>query len=158
MSGWNPGEAADWGSAFRAFTAFHAVMAGACVAAIAGVTLVGVVSGRREARFRVCWGWAILGFKLVETAIDLRPGRFKLEESLPVQVCDLAAFIAAGAMITQRRTLRTLLYFWGIGLCSQALITPTLSGGWRALDFWFFWIGHTMILGSASYDLIVKRA
>lgn len=157
MSGWNPGEAADWGSEFRAFTSFHAAAAGACVAVIAMVTVVGVLRGRREARFRVCCGWTVLCFKLVETAIDLQPGRFKPGESLPIQVCDLAALTAAGAMITQRRALRVLLYFWGLGLSTQALITPTLSAGWRAVDFWFFWIGHCMILAAAAYDLIVKR-
>jgi hypothetical integral membrane protein (TIGR02206 family) len=76
--------------------------------------------------------------------------------SLPLQLCDLAALVAAGAMITDWRPLRALLYFWGIGLSTQAFISPIIQAGPNSLRFWMFFVSHTMIVGSAIYDLIVR--
>ena len=149
----------DWGSEFKAFTPYHATMLGLCLLAIVAACVIGLRlrGSAREKRFRVMWGWVVLFYKIAETVHDCWPGRFDLKDSLPLQVCDLAAFLAAGAMITQRRTLRALLYFWGLGLSPQAVLMPTLTAGYRSLDFWFFWGSHTMVIGSAVYDLIVMR-
>src|SRR4029450_5624684 len=58
--------------------------------------------------------------------------------------------------VTQWRPWRTLLYFWGIGLSTQAFFTPTVQYGVGHIKFWMFWIGHTMIVGSAVYDVVVR--
>jgi hypothetical integral membrane protein (TIGR02206 family) len=149
---------ADWGREFRPFTSYHLLMLGICTVLMAGAWVVGLrLRGTpREDRFRIAWGWAVLLYKVVETIHDAWPGRFNIRDSLPLQICDLAAFAAAGAMITQRRTLRTLLYFWGLGLSPQAALMPTLTAGYVSTDFWFFWVSHTMVIGSSLYDVIVK--
>jgi hypothetical integral membrane protein (TIGR02206 family) len=74
-------------------------------------------------------------------------------ESWPLHICDLAVWIAPAALLTQKRWLRTLLYFFGIGLSTQAFLTPVVQGGVGGIRFWLFWIGHTQIVGSAIYDV-----
>lgn len=144
---------------FAPFTLMHLATVAACVAAMACSCRLGR-SWRgtpRERRFRHAWGWSILAYKLAETSWYNWPGNFDLAESLPLQLCDLAAPVAAMAMLTQRRFWRTMLYFWGLGLSTQGFLTPVVQTGLASLKFWMFWVSHTMIVGSAAYDLAVLR-
>ena len=49
--------------------------------------------------------------------------------TLPLQICDFVAVIAALAFVRPTRRLQSLAYFWGIALSTQAFITPDLAGG-----------------------------
>jgi hypothetical integral membrane protein (TIGR02206 family) len=85
----------------------------------------------------------------------LLPANFRLDQGLPLHLCDLAAWVAPLALWTQRRWLRALLYFWGIGLSTQAFFTPVLEEGYGDIRYWLFFVGHTQIVGSAIYDAAV---
>lgn len=149
----------SWLDEFVPFSLFHL----ATVAAFGAAMLASCTLGRcwrnssKEARFRHAWGWAILAFQVYVTIWYFLPSQYELGRSLPLQLCDLAAFVAAFAMLTQKRWLRTLLYFWGIGLSTQAFFTPVLRSGLAHTHYWLFWIGHTAIVGSAIYDVVVRR-
>jgi hypothetical integral membrane protein (TIGR02206 family) len=152
-----PVPAGDFWTVFASFTAFHLVTVTACVALMIGACRMGLWwrGGERERRFRLTWGWTIVVVKSVETVYWFWPSNFTLEDSFPLQLCDLAAVTAAVAMLTRWRLSRTMLYFWGIGLSTQAFVTPTVSSGLASAHFWFFWITHLMVVGSAIYDLVV---
>lgn len=55
------------------------------------------------------------------------------------------------------RFLVGILYFWGIGLSLQGIITPDLGMGPLTVIFWIFWLHHTAIVGAAVYMLVVHR-
>ncbi len=154
-----PASTGDWLTTFVPFSLLHFLS----VLAFGGLMIGACWLGRRwcetarEARFRRAWGWVVLAYAVGYTAWYLLPSRFDWADSLPLQLCDLAIFVAGLAMITGRRPLRTLLYFWGIGLSTQAFFTPIIRTGVASTLFWLFWIGHTMIVGSAVYDLVVRR-
>ena len=74
---------------------------------------------------------------------------------LPLHVCDIAAWVAPLALWTQVRWARSWLYFWAIGLSTQAFVTPVLRDGFATPHFWLFWVGHLQIVGSAIYDVVV---
>ena len=109
----------------------------------------------REARFRRTWGWAVLVFSTWYSGWYLMPEHFTWQRSLPLQLCDLTSFIAGLAMVTRWRPARTLLYFWGIGLSTQAFISPIIDTGPASARFWMFFVSHTTIVGSALYDVVV---
>jgi hypothetical integral membrane protein (TIGR02206 family) len=149
----------NWIDDFQAFSALHIMTVVVFGAAMVGACVIGRRCGyetERERRFRVTWGWIVLVYQTWYSAWYLMPSRFDWRDSLPLQVCDLAAFVAGLAMVSGARVWRTLLYFWGIGLSTQAFFTPTVQYGIGHLKFWMFWIGHTMIVGSAVYDLVVR--
>lgn len=75
---------------------------------------------------------------------------------LPLHLCHLAAACAALALVTERRLWRTLGYFWGLALCTQALITPTLTEGPATWPFWFFWSTHAMTVAVPLYDAFAR--
>ncbi|MEE9269064.1 MAG: TIGR02206 family membrane protein [Candidatus Krumholzibacteria bacterium] len=87
----------------------------------------------------------------------LFPGRFNIAYTLPLHLCDITALLVPVALFRQRRSLFTLLYFWGIGLSLQAIITPELHKGPAQFEFWLFWSYHTMIVGAALYFVVVHR-
>ncbi|HVO87125.1 MAG TPA: TIGR02206 family membrane protein [Casimicrobiaceae bacterium] len=74
----------------------------------------------------------------------------------PLQMCHWCAVIAATSLAFPRRALRAVAYFCGLGLCTQALITPSLTEGPALYPFWFFWISHGMVLGVPIYDVFAR--
>lgn len=85
----------------------------------------------------------------------LWPGQLKLEESLPIQACDLLALFAPLALVLDSRWLRAIAYFGAIGLTTQAFFTPVIDTGPATAKFWIFWLLHMSILVCAVFDLAV---
>jgi len=140
---------------FAPFSTLHAVT----VAAVGLATVALVLAARRDGRaarafakglgvfYVVAWigvhGWRML------------PPQLDPTQTLPLQMCHLAAlagglYFAAGWM-----WLRPVLYFWGLALTTQACITPTLTEGPNRPEFWFFWLTHGIIVAAAVYALAV---
>lgn len=86
------------------------------------------------------------------------PPRLSWAESLPLQLCDLACLAAPVALLAPERCrwARTLVYFWGLGLSSQAFITPTLTESFPSLRYFQFWLLHLVIVGTAVYDVLAR--
>ena len=74
----------------------------------------------------------------------------------PLQLCHWCAAAAALVLLTGHPLLRAAVYFCGLGLCTQALITPSLVEGPAQFPFWFFWTTHGMIVGVAAYDVAAR--
>ena len=85
------------------------------------------------------------------------PPRFDAASSLPLHMCHVVSLLASATLLVRARWLRTLLYFWGIGLCSQALITPSLREPPSSVWFWAFWVEHGLLMAIAVYDLVVRE-
>jgi hypothetical integral membrane protein (TIGR02206 family) len=84
------------------------------------------------------------------------PPRFDVATSLPLHMCHIAAVLASIALIWPQRWMRAVLYFWGIGLCTQALITPSLREPPSSIWFWAFWLEHGLLQAIVVYDLAVR--
>lgn len=80
-----------------------------------------------------------------------------LAEALPLHVCDLGGTLAIFTLGWQKRWARAVLYFWAMGLTTQAFITPINQEPITHARWWFFWGGHSWVVGAAIYDLVVLR-
>ncbi|MBK7405409.1 MAG: TIGR02206 family membrane protein [Phycisphaerales bacterium] len=145
---------ADWAHHFHAFTPQH----GVTLLVFVGSMVVAAALGRRW-RGRIGSGVRAVDldddrWQTLAVIYYLLPANFDPYESWPLHLCDLAAWVAPFALLTQKRWLRTLLYFWGIGLSTQAFITPVVDGGYMDVKYWLFFVGHTQIVGSAVYDVV----
>ncbi|MFM9995038.1 MAG: TIGR02206 family membrane protein [Phycisphaerales bacterium] len=148
----------DFWTTFKVFTPFHFITLGVCVTLIVGACWLGRRWRGTSAEPRLRWAWA--AFILLMQA----PSNYyylvlnwDLQRSLPLHICDLTVLIAAGALLTNTRVLKTMLYFWGIGLSTQGFITPVVQQGLGTGDYWFFWMNHLQIIGSAVYMLVVLK-
>lgn len=151
---------ANWAEDFVPFTLFHLVTVSACVVVMVAASVIGwaLRDTPRERAFRHGWATAVLLYQTYVTVHWLLPANATWERSLPLMLCDLAAFLAAYAMYRpDHRWALTVLYFWGIGLSTQAFITPVLEVGYSYGGFWRFWLGHIAIVGSSIYALVVLR-
>jgi hypothetical integral membrane protein (TIGR02206 family) len=89
-------------------------------------------------------------------AYDTITNGFDPRWSLPLQLCDLAAIIAALAFAWPDRRLHALAWFWGLALSTQAVFTPDLTGGPGTLAFWAFWLYHAFVVGAGVYAVTVR--
>lgn len=146
-----------WLHAFQPFSVHHVVVL--CISALIWGVLLGV--GRRwradpkETLWRRLWGGGIIVTQIATITWWLLPANWEPGVSLPLHVCDLAAWAGAVALLTRWRLAACIMYFWGIGLSSQAFFTPTLQEGPSQMQYWWFWIQHTQIVGVGLYVVIV---
>jgi len=143
---------------FRLFSLTHAL----AIAGIALATWALCVTGRRwatasrPARFEVVLGAANLFVWVFAHVYWMLPAQFDARTSLPLQMCHLAALAASGALLTGARAWRILVYYWGLALSTQALITPSLEEGPAILWFWVFWQQHGFVPAVACYEILVR--
>ncbi len=143
---------------FEAYSLTHAV-----VVVVSAVVVAGLVSiGRR-------WRKKTKGRQLDKTLAGVAaltwvgtllylwmPGRASLKVSLPLHVTDVTLLAIVVVLLTRWRAARAIVYFWGLGLATQAYVTPVLWAGPGRIAFWGFWIGHLVILAVPVYDVAVR--
>jgi len=143
---------------FRPFSVTHA----AVLLLFAAATALLIRYARRHRGTRALrrverrLGWVLLLLWVVGNGWWLLPPRFDPARSLPLQVCDVTSLAAAVVLLAPRRFARAILYFWGIGLSVQALITPDLGGGVATVAFWLFWVAHASAVAIAVYDVAAR--
>jgi hypothetical integral membrane protein (TIGR02206 family) len=142
-----------------AFAGQHIITVTVLLAAIVamcwtGRRLHGTDAGRRYEIGLSVAVWIIwLGYQAYDFAtLGWDPGN-----TLPLQICDFVAVIAALVFVRPTRRLQSLAYFWGIALSTQAFITPDLAGGPDSLSFWAFWLYHLFVVGAGVYVVAVQR-
>lgn len=85
------------------------------------------------------------------------PENFRVEESLPLHVCDVLAIVSVIALWSGNVKARTFIYFCALPLATQAIITPTGEQNPLLFRFWLFWMLHACIILSSIYDLVVRK-
>ncbi len=88
---------------------------------------------------------------LVWLVTTLSAERLSWATSLPLPLCDLAAFVAGVALWTRRQVLVDLTYYWGIAGTLQGLLTPDLPVGAASYTKVEYLITHTVVVLAAVY-------
>ncbi len=138
---------------FHAFSAEHlALLLGFLV-----VCVVVAALGRRqrgtdgEVRFRRGFALLIPFFTVPMQVLQLLPGDFDLGTSLPLQVCDLAWVVAVVALWTRHWAATALVYYWGLTLTVQGILTPSLQQAFPDPRYVMFWGMHFLTVWAAVY-------
>lgn len=145
-----------WLETFHSFSVIHAVMV-LTAAAVCAWLCARARGGHRQSNAALIarrWGFFIFAWQSLD--VVYHAAKLDWAVSLPLHMCDVVAWIAGFALITENRRLQTLLYFWGIGLSSQAFITPTVHVGPAHLKFWLFWVGHSNIVLVGLFEVIAR--
>src|ERR1700704_3349565 len=71
--------------------------------------------------------------------------------ALPLQLCDVVAFVAAAALWFQLPILVELTYFWGIAGTANGLISPDLPDHFPSYLFLQYFIAHGAIVAAALF-------
>jgi hypothetical integral membrane protein (TIGR02206 family) len=142
---------------FTAYSPSHLVVLAVFAAGTLGLLVVGphVRGGAGERWLTAVLAVANLVFGVASTITALMP--FSVEDSLPLQICDLAWVFVAWALLTSRPLPIALTYYWGLTLCLQALVQPTLTEPFPELEFFVFWGKHVLIVWGAVYLTLALR-
>jgi hypothetical integral membrane protein (TIGR02206 family) len=81
----------------------------------------------------------------------------RLAQSLPLQLCDVAIFIAAAALWTRNRLLVEVTWFWGLAGTLQALLTPDLPQHFPSYPYFQYYIAHGGVVAAALILVVGMR-
>ena len=85
-------------------------------------------------------------------------GEWSVETTLPLQLCDLSLFLSIAVLLTKHRLLSELLYYWGMGGATQAILTPDIgSYTFPHFVFYQFFVSHCVILLVCIYIITVEK-
>ncbi len=140
-------------SRFDAFGTSHVLMLTLFVLLVPVVVLLGrrVRGTDVEERSRRVLAVAIVATAVPLQVLQLLPGDWNFDTSLPLQLCDLAWMVAAYALWTRRPRAAALTYYWGLTLTSQAMLTPALVQDFPHPRFIGFWVMHLLVVWAAIY-------
>ena len=127
------------------------------LAAVAVVTVLLVIAVRKGSDGWLRWFAIVLLVDEVSWWIYLVAGGvpgLELRYSLPLQLCDVAIFIAAAALWTRNQLLIEITYFWGLAGTIQALLTPDLPQPFPSYPYWQYYIAHGGVV-AAAFILVV---
>jgi hypothetical integral membrane protein (TIGR02206 family) len=74
--------------------------------------------------------------------------------SLPVQLCDVAGFVAAAALLWRQLLLVEVAWFWGLGGTLQAVLTPDLKDRFPSFPYLQFYVTHDLVILAAVFLVI----
>ena len=77
-----------------------------------------------------------------------------LATALPLQLCDVAIFVAALALVFRRQLLVEVTYFWGLAGTIQALITPDLPQHFPNFPYFQYYVAHGGIVTAALFLVV----
>ena len=126
-----------------------------------GILLVGIAlliwAGRRfrladpQDRLGKALAVVTLGLTVPLQILYFTPTYWDLQKTLPIQLCDLASFVAVYALWTHKPWAVGLVYYWGLTLTTQAIITPDLASAFPDPVFILYWGMHLIIVWAAVY-------
>jgi len=74
--------------------------------------------------------------------------------SLPLYICDVAAFVGAAALVTRQRTLAEITWFWGLAGTVQGLVTPDHPIYFPSYDWLEFYTDHIGVILAALWLVV----
>ncbi len=84
--------------------------------------------------------------EVVVSLLDMYVYQLSLAESLPLQLCAVAALLTSWMLWRRSYAAYEIVYFWGIGGSIAAMLTPDLSVGFPHPRFFHFFLGHGLIM------------
>lgn len=140
-------------SGFQAYSAEHFLLMGVLVVGCVAIARAGrrLRHDPREPAFRKAFAILIPVFTVPMQVLQLLPGDFGIGTSLPLQVCDLSWMVASYALFTGDRRANQVLYYWGLTLVTQAILTPSLEEAFPDPRWWMFWGMHFLTVWAAVY-------
>jgi hypothetical integral membrane protein (TIGR02206 family) len=138
---------------FQLFTLEHLGLIAVCLVVCVVFARIGA-SHRgtdRELRFRRAFAIAIPCFTVPMQVLQLLPEDFNAGTSLPFQLCDLAWMAAVWALWTRNPFATALVYFWGLTLTVQGILTPSLGETFPDPRYFMFWGMHLSTVWAAVY-------
>lgn len=138
---------------FEAFTPEHFGLLAGFVVVCAVLVVIGRAHRGTAAERRFRHGFALLipCFTVPMQVLQLIPAHYNVATSLPLQLCDFAWVAAIVALWTRHWAATALVYFWGLTLTVQGILTPSLTDRFPDPQYFMFWGMHFFTVWAAVY-------
>ncbi len=138
---------------FEAYTLEHVGLVVGFLAVCVVLALVGRSHRGTDAevRFRRAFALVVACFTVPMQVLQLLPQDYDIGTSLPLQLCDLAWVAAIVALWTRHRLATALVYYWGLTLTVQGIVTPSLGEVFPDPRYVMFWGMHFATVWAAVY-------
>ena len=147
----------DFSGRFKPFSASHIITM--IFIAIIWILLPLVFKNRKTEKsdnfFRYILAFVLIGQYLGWMLWEGLTGRFTLQLSLPLNLCDLSNFLCAVLLLTKSKKLYEILFFWALAGTIQSYITPNIFYGFPHFEFIAFYIQHGGEILTILYITIV---
>lgn len=141
---------------FQPFTQEHFLALGVGAVVAVAFLSAGRRGGQSERLTRALLAFlclSVFGFSQIAWLLVDVPK--SIDNIVPLHMCDIAAITAGFALITRRRLLCVVTYFWGLAATAQALLTPAITVGFPAPPFIMFFVHHFAVVIAALYLPVV---
>lgn len=81
-------------------------------------------------------------------------GSYSLSYTLPLHLCDVAAFVSVAALWFRKQWLVELTYFWGIAGTANGIIEPSIGDHFPTFQFLQYFIQHGAIPAAALFLVV----
>ena len=143
---------------FALFNFAHVQILGICILLIVAlIFLARTLSSKNEFRLRMILGFMCIGQEICMWSYRIHEGSYDITENLPLHMCGLSICMMPIMLYTKNPTLHNLLYFWGLGGATQALLTPTVTNTTPLFHFFQFFLAHGLIVAGVLYATFVFR-
>jgi len=145
---------------FQMFSAAHLWPLGLLLAAALGLYLL-----RERLRtpglnrlVRLCMAGLLLITEASYHIWAIWNGTWTVGYSLPLHICGLAGLLSAVMLISRSYFIFELVYFWGLGGATQALLTPDLgSYSFPHYMYYKFFISHSLIVLAVLFMVFAEQ-
>jgi hypothetical integral membrane protein (TIGR02206 family) len=100
------------------------------------------ISDRTDRKIRYAMAAILVGQYLGWMLWEALTGRFSLQLSLPLNLCDFSNFLLAVMLVNKSRQLFDVLYFWALAGTIQSYITPNITFAFPHFEFFVFYLQH----------------
>jgi len=137
------------------FSAPHlAALAALCLLCAGAVVIGRRLPGPPTEALRLALAGVILAAWLGEYAADVIRGTWSARYDLPLQLTDAVSVVSVLALVTRRRALVELTWFWAMSASLQATVTPDLSRTFPSV-YYFTYFGYHDGAVAAALLLVV---
>lgn len=143
---------------FQPFSLTHALVVAVGTAVVTALCYAGLRRNQvNEPATAKAWLIFIVAVQLLNIAYFVIKRPFRFDDGLPLHLCDLMGWVAVLSLGSRHRWARVACVYFGLCLCLQAFVTPIVTEGPQTVRFWLFFVSHLQIVGSAVYELVVRR-
>ena len=141
---------------FHIFNAEHGMILLLSVACIFAVLILAKkIPQNSEYVFRLSLGGILWGQEIALYSYRYSEGSLTLAEHLPLHMCSISVLLIPVMLYKKNKFFFNVLYFWGMGGATQALLTPTVHADTSLFLFTQFFLSHSLIVAGVLYPIVV---
>ncbi len=103
------------------------------------------------------FGLVVLGGQVMKIMCRYYLGVFDYTVDLPLHLCNMMPFVIPFALLSNKRLVWAILFFWIMAGTFQALISPTLPHSYPHFEYHRYWIVHAGLVIIALYPIFVNN-